>query len=125
PRTTPAMRCQSLVCMGLPRSCRSPARISSSSAPSSRSTEAVRSACRMSPSRATTKRNVCWTRSRTSDTEEQPDDRPRRSEDERGQNARRQEKDEEQEERTVLLVGAPRVLLSRRQESVDDIRAVQ
>src|SRR5438309_6626 len=108
------MRCQSLVRDGLPRSCKSPARTSSSSAPSSRRTAAVRSACRVSPSRATTKRTVCWTRSRTS-AQKEPGESQRWGEDERAQDLRSEKQDEEQEERPVLLVRAPRVLLSWRQ----------
>src|SRR5712692_2895730 len=124
-RSTPEMRCHSRVSAGFPRSCSRPARISSSSAPSARSTAAVRSACRASPSRATTKRTVCWTRSRTSDAEEQPGDGHRRCEDQSGKDPGCEQEDEQQQERAVLLIGSPRVLLARRQQTVDDIRAVE
>src|SRR6266498_3597206 len=118
------MRCQSFVRGGFPRSCRSPARMSSSSAPSSRKTAAVRSAWRVSPSRATTKRTVCWTRSRTS-ADEEPGEGERRREDQRAQHSGGKQQNEEQEERTVLLIRAPGVLLPWRQETVDDVRSVK
>src|SRR5688572_11430275 len=98
--------------------------MSSSSAPSSRSNAAVRSACRASPSCATTKRTVCWTRSRTS-ADEEPGERERRPEHQGAQHSRRQQQDEQQQERPVLLVRTPGILHPRRKQPVYDIRTVE
>src|SRR5688572_21668872 len=98
--------------------------MSSSSAPSSRSNAAVRSACRASPSCATTKRTVCWTRSRTS-ADEEPGERERRPEDQGAQHSRRQQQDEQQQERPVLLVRTPGILHPRRKQPVYDICTVE